>query len=137
MLGAHVDVIELHHLVIGLPLLQVALAVKDLRAAEIPIIYLLINERKLAFEGRQIGFDQGMEILGVASNQILLLLVAQGALHMQVVDAAEQQHRDKEQEEAQPHAGDQRPSVLGLGGGHEQILFVSGGTSIYDAVRLV
>ena len=79
MLGTHVDIIELHHLVISLPLLQVALAVADLRAAEILIIYLLINERKLAFERRQIGFDQGMEILGVASNQVLLLLMAQGA----------------------------------------------------------
>ena len=106
MLGAHVDVIELHHLVIGLPLLQVVLAVKDLRAAEILIIYLLINQRKLALERLQIGFEQGMQILGIAGNQILLLLIAQGALHMQVVDAAQQQNRDKEQEEAQPHAGD-------------------------------
>ena len=44
MLGPHIDVIEFHHLVIGLPLLQVALAVADRRAAEILIIYLPINK---------------------------------------------------------------------------------------------
>ena len=91
---------------IGPPRLQIVLAVANGRLNEVLIIYLLVNQRKLAFERLQIGFEQGVQILGIAGYQVLFLLVAQGALHMQVVDAAQQQNRDKEQEEAQPHAGD-------------------------------
>ncbi|MNP41910.1 hypothetical protein D3C76_1356410 [compost metagenome] len=112
--GADIDIDEVcHHPLVELPLLEVALGMVQAGAADVLHLHLVVDEGELALHLVQIGFDEDVTQLVVGGEQALLQLVLQAALHVQVVDASQHQHRNEKQQQAQTHPGNQGPGFFG------------------------
>ncbi|MNF87980.1 hypothetical protein D3C84_704600 [compost metagenome] len=112
--GADIDVDEVcHDPLVEAPLLEVGLGIVQSGTADVVHLYLVVDEGELAFHLVQIGFDEDVTQLVVGGEQALLQLLLQAALHVQVVDTPQHQHRDEQQQQAQTHPGNQGPGLFG------------------------
>ncbi|MNR09854.1 hypothetical protein D3C85_1260760 [compost metagenome] len=83
-------------------------------AAEVLDLRLVVDQVELAFQLTQVGFDEGVLQLLVGGEQALLQIDLEAALHVQVVDTAQHQHRQEKQCQPQSHPGNQRPVLSGF-----------------------
>ncbi|MNP21594.1 hypothetical protein D3C76_1142180 [compost metagenome] len=112
--GADIDVDEIRHdPLVEAPLLEVALGIVQAGAADVVHLHLVVDEGELAFHFVQVGFDEDVTQLVVGGEQTVLQLSLQAALHVQVVDGAQHQHGNEQQQQAQTHPGNQGPGLFG------------------------
>jgi hypothetical protein len=111
---ADIDIEQVgHHPFVELPCLQITLGIVQVWAADIFHLHLVVDKRKLPFHLLKIGLDEDVTQLVIGGEQTLLQLVLQAAFHVQIVDAAQHQYGNEQQQQPQPHPGNQGPGFLG------------------------
>ncbi|MNP22937.1 hypothetical protein D3C76_1156280 [compost metagenome] len=111
---AHIGIAEIgDDALVERPLPQIMFRVQQDRAAEVLDLHPVVNQDKLAFKLVEIGLDEGVLQLLIGGEQALLQLALQAAFHVQVVDTAQHQHRQKQQYQPQSHASNQGPVLRG------------------------